>query len=473
LILRPPPPPPPSPVEVLARRLASLLHKPCLLSLLAPDPPLLSSLYALLPLDSILSILQQTHTASLRHRRLPAHEIVWLVVACSLFRDRSIPLVWRHIHPSSENTIPTDAAFSLARRRLGALPMKLLFERTCLPLAPANMAGAFHGPWLLVALDGSVFEAPDTPANRRALGSASNQHGEGAFPQVRLAALCEVGTHAITDVEIGPYNCSEQELGLRVLARLAAGRLVLMDRGLSYFELIDTVLKRNSHVLARVKVSRALPVERVLPDGSYLSTIYPSYNERRAARGGIAVRVIRYSHDDPSRDGCGEETVLITTVLEVEALSASQAVALYPWRWEEESVFSEIKETMLQNKQPLLRSKSPALVVQEIYGMLIGHYVMRREMSEAARMAGAEVVRLSFKRSLEVMEDRMKEPAGEKWLAGLRREISQQKLRPKRLRRYPRAKKATRSRWPNKKPRAKPPPQPTKPFSDVVRILLN
>src|SRR5216683_1671755 len=146
---------------------------------------------------------------------------------------------------------------------------------------------------------------------------------------------------------MGTYNASEQVLGLRLLKRLPAGRLVLMDRGLSYYELIAVVRRRQSHVLARVKAhQRDLPVEKALPDGSYLSTIYPSSNAKRAKRGGLPVRVLRYTHDDLTRDGCGEESRLITTMLSPETLSAGEAVRLYPWRWEEESVFAEIKKIM-------------------------------------------------------------------------------------------------------------------------------
>jgi hypothetical protein len=336
------------------------------------------------------------------------------------------------------------------------------------------VVGAYHRHWLIVALDGSVFEAPDTPANRRALGSASNQHGAGAFPQLRLAALCEVGVHAITDVQMGRYDASEQELSLKLLRRLPKGRLVLMDRGLSYYELIAAVLRRKSQVLARVKAKqRDLPVEKELRDGSYLSTIYPSSNAKRSKKGGVRVRVIRYTHDDPNRDGCGEGSCLITTILNVEMLSALEAARLYPWRWEEESVFAEIKETLLKNKQPLLRSKEPGLVVQEVYGLLVGHYLLRRQMAAAARQraVAVEAVRLSFTDSLDVLEDRLKDEAGPGWLEGLRRELSWQKLRPKRPRRYPRVKKATRARWPSKKPGTKPPPQPTKHLSEIIRIL--
>jgi hypothetical protein len=481
-LIVPPKPRLPDPVEFLRPR----LHAACQGALRAvpadagnapalPDPArLFPSLYHLLCLDAILEVLEHTGTTSRRLRRLPAHEVVWLVIGQSWFPDRSIPLVWRHLHPSPDIPDPVDSAFTQARQRLGARPLQLLFHRTCRPLSALGSIGAFHQGWLIVALDGSVFEAPDTPVNRKTLGSASNQNGEGAFPQLRLSAICEVGTHVVTDVEMGPYNASEQALSLRMLRRLPSGRLVLMDRGLSYYELIHAVRRRHSHVLARVKAKqRDLPVEKVLSDGSYLSTIYPSYNAKRAKRGGIRVRVVRYTHDDPTRDGCGEESCLITTMLSVETLSAREAARLYPWRWEEESVFAEIKKTMLQNKQPLLRSKEPTLVVQEMYGLLVGHYVVRQVMAQAARQraVAVEAVRLSFKSSLKVLEDRLKDQADADWLRKMQREVGWQKLRAKRPRKYPRVKKATRSRWPSKKPGTKSPPQPAKHLSEIIKIL--
>jgi hypothetical protein len=445
---------------------------------LAPTTPdtdrLFPSLYRLLSQQAIHDVLEHTGTTSQRHRRLLAHEVVWLVIAQSWLAHRSIPQVWRHLHPSPDRREPVASAFTQARQRLGARPLRLLFHRTCRPLSTPQTLGLFHRHWLIVALDGSVFETPDTQANRQVFGSSSNQHGPGAFPQLRVAAICEVGTHAVTDVEMGPYNASEQALSLRMLGRLPSQRLVLMDRGLGYYELIQAVRRRHSHVLARVKAQqRDLPVEQRLPDGSYLSTIYPSSNAKRAKRGGLRVRVFRYTHDDPTRDGCGEESCLITTLLSVHLLTARQAVCLYPWRWEEESVWSEIKETLLQNKQPLLRSKEPGLVVQELYGLLVGHYVVRQVMAAAAQLRGVVVsaVRLSFVSSLQVLEDRLKDAADEEWLRKLQREVSWQKLRPKQPRKYPRVKKATRSRWPNKKPGTKPPPQPTKHLSEIVRVL--
>jgi hypothetical protein len=480
LILRPKPRQP-DPVELLLPHFCAVLrpsHR--LVPEHAPALPnhahLFPSLYLLVPLEAILDVLYLTKTHTKRERRLLAHEVVWLVIAQSWVPDRSIPLVWRHLHPSTDIPEPVDSAFTQARQRLGARPLKLLFHRICRPMSAPGVVGASHRHWLIVALDGSVFEAPDTRSNRRVLGSASNQHGEGAFPQLRLSAICEVGTHAITDVEMGPYNTSEQALSLRMLRRLPSNRLVLMDRGLSYFELIHAVRKRRSHVLARVKAhQRDLPIEKRLPDGSYLSTIYPSSNAKRAKRGGIRVRVIRYTHDDPTRDGCGVESRLITTILNEEMLSAQEGVRVYPWRWEEESVFAEIKETMLQNKQPLLRSKEPTLVLQEMYGLLVGHYLVRAVMMQAARKKAVAVaaVRLSFKGSLKILEDRLKDTADANWLRGLLREVGWQKLRAKRPRMYPRVRKATRAAWPSKKPGTKPPPQPTKHLAEITRILLN
>lgn len=479
-MILPPKPPRPDPLRLFLARCPAEPLRPLLLPpAVAPVRPchehLFLSLYLLLPRQAIHDVLGLTGTHSQRQRRLLAHEVIWLVIAQSWFPDRSIPKVWRHLHPSSPIKDPVSSAFTQARQRLGAAPLKLLFHRTCRPLSVPGVVGAYHRRWLLVALDGSVFEAPNTPLNRRVLGSSSNQHGDGGFPQLRLAALCEVGTHVITDVEMGPYARGELELSLKLLRRLPRGRLVLMDRGLSYFEQVLAVRRRKGHVLGRVKArQRDLPVEQVLADGSYLSTIYPSSNHKRAKRGGLRMRVIRYTHDDPSRDGCGEESCLITTILSVEQLSAWQAVRLYPWRWEEEGVFAEIKRTMLENGTPLLRSKEPRLVLQEMYGLLIGHYVVRQVMAEAAarRPGGAvEAVRLSFKGALKVLEDRLKDEAGPQWVEDLCREVGWETLRPKRPRSYPRVKKATRSRWPCKKLGAKSPPRSSKHLSESIRIL--
>jgi Insertion element 4 transposase N-terminal/Transposase DDE domain len=488
MILRPPPRQP-DPVALLLRKLrcanvnigSDTAHvNLCLMQ----HPPKAAKevldrilpLYQLLPVSLVLDVLLSTRRHSRRQRDLPAHCVVWLVVAQSLFRDRSLPLVWRHLHSARDQADPDDSAFTHARKRLGAAPLRQLFHRVAIPLAQPGINSAFHRGWRLFALDGSVFEVADTPANRICFGSSSNQYKDGAFPQLQTLALCEVGTHAITDFAFGPYQTSELALSEKLLPRLPRGVLLLMDRGLSYYEQVRLVRQRDSHVLARVKAEqRTLPVEEVLSDGSYLSHIYPSSNDRRAGKGGIAVRVIRYTHDDPGRDGCGEESCLITTVLNPTDLSAKEAIALYPWRWEEESTLKEVKEVLLKGKKPLLRSKTPELVEQELYGLLLAHFVVRSVMVAGAGAAKVEPSRLSFKRSQEIVEDYLMERPGRGgqrgWLKRLVAEIGRQELREKVPRSNPRVKKVTRSKWPGKKAEDKG-RKHARPFAEVCRVVL-
>lgn len=430
------------------------------------------ALYLFCPLPLVLSTLDDTGRQSERQRRLPAAHVVYFVIAASLWRELSLPDVWQRLHALTEQPEPDPSAFTHARKRLGVRPLRTLFRR--LVCAAAALPGAAYKRWRLLALDGSVWEMPDTPANRLFFGSASNQHGPAAFPQLRVAALCEVRTHAVLDFEYGPYDDSELALSGPLLQRTAAGCLVLMDRGLSYFEPIRAVLQRHSDVLARVKGDRALAVEEVLPDGSYRSHIYPSFNHSRRQEGGIAVRVIRYTHDDATRASCGVETVLITTVLDWRQLSADEAVTLSPWRWEEESVLDEVKTVMQQGKQPLLRGKTPELVQQELYGLLIGHYLTRQVMAQAAALAALEPSRLSFKSSLETLKGWVTEKTRQTQQRRYRvllKKVAEKELGPKRERSYPRAKKAGRQKWPRKRAGTPPPGQPTKPFAQATIIL--
>jgi hypothetical protein len=491
VILRPPPRKP-DPIDLLTRRLRAIKVNICATAdgvnaqafFAEPSPPRsepkevldrILPLYQMLPLSLVLEVLLQTRRHSRRQRDLPAHCVTWLVVAGSLFRDRSLPLVWRHLHCSRDQQEPDDSAFTHARKRLGAEPLRHLFHHTAAPLGQPSLRSTFHRRWRLFALDGSIFEMPDTPANRAHFGSSSNQHKDGAFPQLQALALCEVGTHAVFDFEFGPYKVSELALSEKLLPRLPKGVLLLMDRGLSYYEQVRLVLDRDSHVLARVKAEqRALPVEEVLSDGSYLSTIYPCYNDRRAKRHGIQVRVIRYTHDDPGRDGTGEESCLITTVLNPQELSAQEAIGLYPWRWEEESMLKEVKEVLLLGKEPLLRSKTPELVEQEMYGLMLAHFVLRELMVAAAVQAEVEPSRLSFKRSCEILEDYLMEKPGRggkrAWLRRLVAEVSRQELREKEPRSNPRVKKVTRSKWPGKKATDKGRVHEL-PFAEVCRVV--
>jgi hypothetical protein len=472
-VILPPPPKKPSPFAALIRRLERAFDALPALELGARLPlDYASSLFLFCPIQVVLAAHEDTGRDSQRQRRLPAHHVVYFVIACSLWRDKSLPNVWLQLHPVCEQAEPDPSAFVHARKRLGVRPLRTLFRRLVSSQEP--LPGAHYKRWRLVALDGSIFEMPDTPDNREHFGSASNQHGIASFPQMTVLALCEVLTHAVIDFEVGRYLDSELALSGSLLQRLPADCLVLMDRGLSYFEQVRAVKARGSSVLARVKVSRALPVEEVLPDGSYLSRIYPDYNASRREEGGIKVRVICYSHDDKDRASCGEQTVLITTVLDVALLDAKEAVGLYPWRWAEESVLAEVKTTMQQGKTPLFRSKTPELVYQETFGLFVAHYLLRKVMAESAQMAALGAWQLSFSDSLEVLRKWLSEETKQGWKRRYRvllLAVSKKEQREKRERSYPREKKAARQKWPQKKAGQAPPRQPSKPLAQAVYVI--
>src|SRR5947209_390218 len=153
------------------------------------------------------------------------------------------------------------------------------------------------------------------PANARAFGRPGTSRAEGAFPQIRLLALCELGTHAICGLTLKPCRRNEQVMAPALLDLLEPGMLLLWDRGFFSYDLVRRVLATGAHLLARVQARLTLTPLRRLADGSYLAKLYPSTKAREQGRDGLLVRVIEYTHDDPNRPGCGERHRLITALL--------------------------------------------------------------------------------------------------------------------------------------------------------------
>lgn len=431
----------------------------------------LSQLIAQERLDYILA---QTRRRQRRQRRLLADQVVWLVIAMSLFASDSIPMAWRRLHPSADTPEPDESAFTKARQRLGVAPMRELFRDVAEPMAVAGTPGAFYRSWRLMGIDGTAFDMPDTPANERAFGRGGNQRSPSAFPQVRVLALCELGTHAVCDIALRPIRSSEHEMVPHLVRSLRPDMLVLWDRGFFGFELIQSVLGRGSHLLARVKASY-LVFKRLasLPDGSYLSKIYATYYDRTHDRNGRVVRVIEYTHNDRNRPGCGMKNRLLTDLVDPADLPAREAAVLYHQRWEEELAFDEIK-THLNGRALLLRSKTPGGVVQELYGLFLAHRVIRQVMADAAGQRALDPDRLSFKNTLRVLQCRLHEsPAvpAVAWYERLLREVGRQQIRPRRNRWYPRVIRRQVKQWAKKRPKHRDPPQPTKPFADSVVII--
>jgi hypothetical protein len=439
------------------------------------DPlPYLRGLYRLIPEQRLAAILSRTSRSSERQRRLPADSVIWLVIAMALFATDSIPKVWRRLHPSRDRPEPTDSAFSQARRRLGVAPLRHLFLETAQPMATHQTIGGSYRGWRLMGLDGTTLDLPDTPANARAFGRPTTGRAEGAFPQVRLLALCELGTHAVCGLAIKPLCHGEPSMVGLLLDQLGPGMLLIWDRGFFSYDLITSVVRRGAHLLARVKSNTVLRPIRRFADGSYLAKIYPSPADRDGDINGLPVRVVEYTHDDPNRPGAGERHRLITDLIKPDDMPAREAPLVYHERWEEELAFDEIK-THLSGREVPIRSKTPAGVVQEIYGLMLAHYVVRRVMHDAAVVANQDPDRLSFIDSLRVLQCQLPESphvAHETWYRRLLSEVQQQKLRPRRDRWYARVIKRKMSKWMKKRPEHRKPPQPTKPFREAVVLVI-
>jgi len=439
------------------------------------DPlPYLQGLYQFLPAQRLDFILHQTGRHSRRRRRLPAPAVSWLVIAMALFPTLPIPQVWRRLHPSTDDPEPAESAFTQARQRLGIAPLRRLFLEVARPMASHQTVGAFYRGWRLMGLDSTVLDLRDTPANDRAFGRPGTGRAPGAFPQLRLLALCELGTHAVCGAVLKPCRRNEQVMVPPLLGLLEPSMLLLWDRGFFGYESARRVIEAGAHLLARVPAGLALPAERRLPDGSYLTALYPSAADRARRRGGLALRVIEYTHDDPNRLGCGERHRLVTDLLEPSELPAAEAPLVYHERWEEELTIDEIKNHL--GSRPLaLRSKTPAGVVQEVYGLLLAHYVVRRLMHDAAVMASVDPDRLSFSNALRVLQCHLPESprkAVALWDGDLLRELRRLRLRPRRTRWYPRVIKQKMSNWKKKRPEHRHPPQPTKPFQEAIVVLI-
>lgn len=407
--------------------------------------------------------------------RLPSWFLVWFVVAMGLFGRDSYRQVFRWLQPKGKAT-PPRSTLCEARHRLGVAPLRRLMEKVVLPLGTPETPGAFYKKMRLMALDGFVLDVPDTPQNERAFGRPQSGRAAGAFPQVRCVSLCEVGTHVFYRTMIKPITRGEIRMAEGLMRFLTPDMLLLWDRNFLSYELLRRVQTQRAQLLARVKKNLVFQPIQELPDGSYLAKVYPSPKHRRHDQDGIVVRIIEYTLDDPKRPGHQVFHRLLTTLLDADEHPAEELVVLYHQRWEEEISIDELKTH--QRERPVLRSQTPAGVVQEIYGLLLGHFVVRRLMFEAASQKGLDPDRLSFTGTLKILRCRLAEAPTQPrrlsaWWHDLLNEITDKNelLPPRRNRINPRVIKKKMSNWAKKRPDHRLYPQPTKPFEQAVVIL--
>jgi hypothetical protein len=392
----------------------------------------LGVLSAAFPRDLIDEVIEVTGRREKRSRLLPAHVMVRYVIGLGLFFGQAYEEVMRQLAGSLQSLgswdtgwkVPSTSAVTQARQRLGAAPLRELFHRAAVPAAGLGTTGAWLRGYRLMAIDGTSFDVPDTTANTAAFGKLGSGPKESAFPKLQVVSLSECGTHAQVAAAMGSCRTGERELAAQLAGPVDQDMLITADCGFYSWQLWDLFAATGAALCWRVGASVALPLVRRLPDGSYLALIFaPGTTAARkaallaAARAGEQVsgeraRMVRAAeYTVPDRGGQDSELItVITTILDPAALTAAEMAFAYHQRWEHESGLDEIK-THLRAAGGILRSQSPDLVEQEMWGILLAHYAIRELMCRAADQAARDPDRVSFIRAVRIARRQISDPA--------------------------------------------------------------
>lgn len=364
------------------------------------------------PRSKVDEVLHRTGRASARQRDLPAHVAMYYVIALGLYMEVSYREVLRCLlegiqwlqgkHPQPRVIAPSS--ITQARTRLGWEAVRILHDEVVKPIATEHTQGAWFRQWRLVSLDGSTMDVPDEAENREAFGVQTGPKGDSAFPAIRFLSLVETGTRVLFGSRMGPYLTGELTLAEEVLPLLQPGMLCMADRGFYSFRTWAIARATGAELVWRVKKSLVLPREKDLEDGSYLSRVYESQKDQQQKRDGVLVRVVDYTLTGvPNPEPVYR---LITTILDPTQATAAELAALYPERWEIETAFDGLK-THLRAGRITLRSKTPDLVRQEFYGLMMAYCAVRGLMHEAALMGDVDPDRLSFVHAVRVIRRKM------------------------------------------------------------------
>jgi hypothetical protein len=370
------------------------------------------------PRERVSELLTTCHAWEQRERKLTQLIIVYYIIALSLFRQFNVTEVFAHLSrglrwlwPDDSIALPTGGALVARRQSLGIIVLRQLFRQCCRRLASPATKGAFALGLRLMAIDGTLDEVPETPANALHFGRLTTGKSQSPFPQVRCLYLAEVGTHAIVDAVLARCRSSEHTLAQVLLRSIHQGMLVMTDRNFVSVKWLTAVPQRGAQVLSRLATGVFTQLARTLADGSYLVTLRPKGQDP------ITVRVIEYRLRPEvasdlallpiSRTARPTEPDrvhrLVTTLLDPVQAPALELIVLYHERWEIELVIDEIKTHQRLSPQPL-RSKSPELLYQELYGLLLAHYAVRAWMHQSAVQADLDPDRLSLTHGLHVLD---------------------------------------------------------------------
>ena len=363
------------------------------------------------PLSRIKAVLKATETESIRERALPAHVVVYYVLALTLCMHSSYEAVlgWlveglQWLLSPQEWKRPGKSAITQARQRVGWKPLQQLYEEVVQPVAQKDTVGAWYRGWRVVSLDGSTLEVADTPENEKVFGRPGASRGAAAYPLLRFVGLVENGPHVLFGAKLGGYKTGETTLAREAVQHLQKDMLCLADREFLSYKLWNEARRRGAALVWRGKKNLRLPCYRRLPDGSYLSFLYASAEDRCHHRNAVLVRVIEYRVKGVAQSEPFYR--LVTTLLDSEQAPAEELAALYHQRWEIETALDEFK-IHLRGARLVLRSKTPDLVRQEFYGFLLTYFAIRGLMHEAALSAKEDPDRLSFANAVEVVRRKL------------------------------------------------------------------
>ena len=391
-----------------------------------------------IPADAVDDAIEVTgKKAQRRGGKLPPRVVAYLVMALALFADDDCEEVAARLAGTladwggweeSWDRVPTSGGIAQARQRLGSEPLRELFSQVAGPVATAETAGAFLGRWRLMSIDGMAWDVPDTTANAAAFGypRAGKDGSPGAFPKAQVVTVSECASHAAVLAAIGPYaskGAGERALARRLYPKLDQDWLLIADRGFYDWRDWCTAAGTGAALLWRFKSDIRLPVLEILPDGSYRSVLVTPKAKAaarqelvEAARAGADldeararhVRVIEY--EVPDRDGDDELIALVTTITDLREAPAAALAAAYHERWEHETGNAQLK-TFLRGPGRVLRSESPDMAEQEIWGYLLTHYAISALVCTAATSAGIDPDRVKFKRTIRAVRRRIADPA--------------------------------------------------------------
>jgi hypothetical protein len=436
----------------------------CLIQVAARTPESFSDVRRHIDPQWIDEALEATGTATVRNRRLPAIQVVWLVIAMALFRNRAIVEIVDKLDLALPAQSPTVAqsAVPQARARLGAEPMQWLFNRCAKAWAhPSADAHRWRG-LALYGVDGSTLRVADSNTNRMHFGGSMGKRGPSGYPLVRIVSLMALRSHQLASVAFGPYGKGEHSYAVGLWASVPDNSLTAVDKGFFAANVLIPLARdgKNRHWLIRGKKNARWRVVKRFGRRDVLVEMKVSSAARKKDKTlptTWVARAITYQ-----RKGFRPQ-VLLTSLLDAEQYPAEEIAALYHERWELELAYDEIKTEML-DREEALRSKSPGAVEQELWGVLLAYNLVRLEMERVADEAGVAPTRISFVAALHLIVDEwlwcaVTSPGAiPSRMRDLRANLKRYILPPRRNERtYPRAVKIKMSAYPRKRCSAKRP----------------